>query len=81
MEPTATEAVATATAATAESVTAAAEAIPTTKPVAAEIAAAHERIETLFAKTVTFVASPTATPSIKTHKAERTFVSPKISIR
>jgi hypothetical protein len=68
---------AVATAAAAEAITAAAA----ETVAAAEVAAAHKGIEAFFTKTVTLVASPTATPSIKTHNAERTFVSPKIWIR
>ena len=71
------EAIAAATrAATAETIATAAEAVAATEAITA-----HEGVEAFFTKTVTLVASPTATPSIKTHKAERTFVSPKISIR
>ena len=82
-----TAAAAATRAAAAETVAAAtraatAEAVAATKAITtAKVAAAHEGVETLFTKTVALVASPTATPSIKTHKAERTFVSPKITIR
>ena len=67
------------TAATTEPVAAtAAEAVTAaTEPVAAA-ATARKRIETLFAETVPLVAATAATPSIETHKPERTFVSPQI---
>jgi len=60
---------ATATAATAEAITATAAKTVTTT--------ACERIEAIFAKTVALVSAPAATPSIKTHKPERTFASPR----
>jgi hypothetical protein len=68
-----TTAEATTTAATAKTVTATAEAIAAT---AKTVTAACERIEAVFAKTVALVSAPAATPSIKTHKPERTFASP-----
>jgi glycyl-tRNA synthetase beta subunit len=60
-----TTAEAAATTATAETITA-----------AKTVAAARERIKSFFAETVPLVTATTATPSIKTHKPERTFVSP-----
>ena len=74
----ATEAAATAaaTAAEAAAITAAAEPIATAEAVTAAsepIAAAHEGVETVLSETVSLVASPSATPSVKTHAAEQTF--------
>ena len=66
-----------ATAATAKAITATAETISTAEPVST----AAKRIETLFAKSVALVSAPAATPSIKTHKPERTFASPHCSSR
>jgi hypothetical protein len=77
---TITAAETTATAAAAEAITAtaaAAEAITAAKAVAT----AHEGIETFFAEPVALVSAPAATPSVKTHKPERTFASPYCSAR
>ena len=63
--------------ATAKAITATAETISTAEPVST----AAKRIETLFAKSVALVSAPAATPSIKTHKPERTFASPHCSSR
>jgi hypothetical protein len=49
---------------------------PTESVVSTELIAAYKGIEAFFTEPIAFVASPTATPSIKTHNAERTFVSP-----
>jgi hypothetical protein len=61
----ASKAAAATAAAAAEPVTAA-KTISATEP----IAAAHEGVEALFSEAVSLVASPSATPSIKTHTAE-----------
>ena len=65
------------TAATAKAIAATAETISTAEPVST----ATKRIETLFAKSVALVSAPASTPSIKTHKPERTFASPHCSSR
>jgi len=75
-------ATAAARAAAAEAVTAAkaiataTEAVTTTAKAIATASAAHERVETVFAKTVPLVPAPAATSSVKTHVTERTFNSP-----
>jgi len=61
------------TAAATKAITATAKAIAATTKT---VTAACERIEAVFAKTVALVSAPAATPSIKTHKPERTFASP-----
>jgi hypothetical protein len=68
-------AITAAKAAAARSATAEAAAVTTAK--AAAITAAHEGIETFFAEPVALVPAPAATPSVKTHKPEKTFVSPR----
>jgi hypothetical protein len=68
--PAAIAAATTAAAAVTAAITAAEAAPVTTKAATATTAA--ERIEALFAETVTLVAAPAATSSIETHKTERT---------
>jgi len=62
-----------AVASTSEAVTAATE--PVTAAEAVLIT--REWIETVLSETVPLVASPSATPSVKTHFPERTFASPR----
>jgi hypothetical protein len=80
---TITAAETTATAATAEAITAAAEAAAITAAATAAkaVATTSEGIETFFAEPVALVSAPAATPSVKTHKPERTFASPYCSAR
>jgi len=76
---TAAKAAAT-TAATAEAITAATAktiAAATAEAITAATAAAHEGIKAFFAEPVALVSAPAATPSIKTHKTEITFASPR----
>ena len=73
----ATEAATAAASAAAEATAATATGETIAAAAAATTGGAHERVEILLAEPVALVSAPAATPSIETHKPERTFASPR----